>query len=130
MTQRERIALEVKADAGDPKAAARLKLQADFEAVKAEAASKPPKKAKGRSGEQGAVEQPKFTDEQLASERAAKRAGVGQPSYTSLVAHMERFGPEGVLESALHLSEDHYDKLVIKVKKMKYDRKAHKWLTA
>jgi len=70
-----------------------------------------------------------FTEDQLASERANRRAGVRQPNYTSLIAHMERWGPEGVVESAVHLPEDQFEKLALKAKKMKYDKRTKKWAT-
>jgi hypothetical protein len=40
---------------------------------------------------------------------------------------MKRFGPEGIVESAAHLDEDQLGKLILKAKKMKYDRQTKKW---
>lgn len=68
-----------------------------------------------------------FTDEQRAADRVQAKDGVSKPSFTSLLAHMERFGPEGVVESAMHLTDEQYAKLKAKAKAMKYDRKARKW---
>lgn len=69
----------------------------------------------------------RFTEEQLAAEKATERAGVNQPGYKSLVAHMDRFGPDGILESAIHLPTEQYEKLEARAKRMKFDKKTKKW---
>lgn len=71
--------------------------------------------------------EPRFTEEQLCAEKAIQRTGAKQPSMTALIKAMRRHGPEGILESALHLNEDQYDKLVVECKRMKFNRRARKW---
>lgn len=74
------------------------------------------------------VEKDQKTLEGEAADAAFARSGARQPTYTDLAAHMLRFGPEGVLESALHLSEDQKEKLEEKAKGMKYNKKTKKWV--
>jgi hypothetical protein len=72
-------------------------------------------------------DEPRFSEEQLAAENALRKTGVKQPTFTELRKAMLKGGPDGVLESAVHLEDDQYDKLVAQSKKMRYDRKARKW---
>lgn len=72
-------------------------------------------------------DEPKFSEEQLAAENAIRRAGVRQPTFTELKRAMLKNGPDGVLESAVHLNDEQYERLVMQSKKMRYDRKARKW---
>ena len=62
-------------------------------------------------------EQPRFSEEQLVSEKHMIAAGIAQPSFTQLKSSLEKYGPEGILESAIHLPEDQYDKLEALVRK-------------
>lgn len=68
-----------------------------------------------------------FTEAQLASERANARMGINQPPFLKLSAHMDKYGPDGVVESAAHLGEEQYEKLVAKAKRMKFNRKDRRW---
>lgn len=62
----------------------------------------------------------RFTEEELAGEVVATRTiGGAQPTFTDLKYHLERYGPEGVLESAVHLSEDQYEQLAKLVRKQR-----------
>lgn len=72
-------------------------------------------------------ETPKFSEEQLAADSVMVRCGVEQPTYTALRNHMLRHGPDGILESAVHLEETQYDKLVAQAKKMRYNKASRKW---
>lgn len=72
---------------------------------------------------------PELSEEELAAEAVCRRAGVNQPGFKSLVAHMQRFGPEGILESAAHLSDEAYNRLAEKCRRMKFDRKGRRWIT-
>jgi hypothetical protein len=74
-----------------------------------------------------AAPQPAHSDEQVACHKAQERAGIGSPGYEKLVAHMQRFGPDGVVESAVGLPEEQIDKLTHMAKRMKYDRARKKW---
>lgn len=71
----------------------------------------------------------RFTEEQLAADRAIQRTGAQQPSMTALMTHMRKYGPDGILDSAVHLSEEQYDRLVAQSKRMKFNRRARKWET-
>jgi hypothetical protein len=71
-----------------------------------------------------------MTDEELASERANLRMGVNQPGYRSLAAHMHRFGPDGIVESAGHLDPEQQEKLAVVAKRMHYSKKERKWVTS
>lgn len=62
--------------------------------------------------------EPRFEEIELARENALRRAGVPQPTFTQLKQTAERFGTDGVLESAVHLSPDQYEKLAAIVKKL------------
>lgn len=73
---------------------------------------------------------PELTEEELAAEAAARRAGVNQPGFKSLIAHMQRFGPEGILESAAHLSDESYNRLAEKCRRMKFNKRERKWRSA
>ena len=73
---------------------------------------------------------PRFTEEQLCADRAIQRTGAKQPSMTALMQAMRKYGPDGILESAIHLDEEQYDKLAVAVKKMKFNRRARKWEAA
>jgi len=57
-----------------------------------------------------------FTEEQLVGERILRRAGVSQPTFSDLMKAMQKYGPDGILESALHLSAEEYDELEKEVK--------------
>lgn len=63
-----------------------------------------------------------------AAEAVAARAGVNQPKFSELLAHMERFGPDGILESARHLSEEQFEKLSKRAKRMVYSKEKRKWV--
>lgn len=65
--------------------------------------------------------------ESEAADAASDKAGINKPSYSDLIAHMKRFGPDGILESALHLSSDQKEKLAARVKEMKFDRGKRRW---
>jgi hypothetical protein len=73
---------------------------------------------------------PRFTEEQLAADRAIQRTGAKQPSMTALMQAMKKYGPDGILESAIHLDEEQYDRLAVACKQMKFNRRARKWETA
>lgn len=64
----------------------------------------------------------RFTEEQLAGDVVASRSvggTKGQPTFADLKAHLDKWGPDGVLESAVHLPADQYEKLEKLVKKLK-----------
>jgi hypothetical protein len=70
---------------------------------------------------------PRYSDEQMAAKRHQDRAGIGSPKYESLIAHMQRFGPEGIIEAAIDLPEEQQDKLERMAKRMSYDKARKKW---
>ena len=77
------------------------------------------------------TDKPKDTtesDEKSLSEAAQDRAGVNKPGYKELSAHMDRFGPEGVVESALHLPDEQKEKLEKRAKNMRYSKEKKKWV--
>lgn len=74
-------------------------------------------------------ELPRFSEEQLAADKVMVRSGVSQPTFTALRQHMLRHGPDGILESAVHLEESQYDKLVAQAKKMRLNKRTRKWET-
>lgn len=49
--------------------------------------------------------------EPLAHERALERQGIESPSFRDLMKHVKKHGGEGVLESAMHLSDDEFEQL-------------------
>lgn len=59
----------------------------------------------------------RFTEEQLAQDRADARGGVKNPSFTELKVALTKHGPEGILESARHLEPEQYDELAKLVRK-------------
>jgi hypothetical protein len=61
----------------------------------------------------------RFTEEQRIGDAIANRAVGGKPTFTSLKRHLERFGPDGILDSAVHLPEDQYERLEQMVKRYK-----------
>jgi hypothetical protein len=71
----------------------------------------------------------RFSEEQLACDRAMACSGIPQPTFTALRKHMLKHGPDGILESAVHLESSQYDRLVAQVKKMRYNKQARKWHT-
>lgn len=58
----------------------------------------------------------RFTEEQLAQDRATAAGGVKNPSLAELKKSLAKYGPEGVLESARHLDPDAYDELARQVR--------------
>lgn len=60
----------------------------------------------------------RFDEVALASENAMRRAGVPQPTFTDLKRTAEQFGTDGVLEAAVHLPPDQYEKLEAIVKRI------------
>lgn len=63
-------------------------------------------------------DEPRFAEEALAAENAMRRAGVPQPTFTELKRTAEKFGTDGVLEAAVHLPPEQYEKLEAIVKRL------------
>ena len=58
-----------------------------------------------------------FTEEQLAGNVIASRSSSGrEPGFEALCRALDKYGPEGILESAIHLPREQYEKLEKKVK--------------
>lgn len=51
-----------------------------------------------------------------AHERSLVRQGLDQPTFTQLAKYVAKHGPDGVLESACHLTEAQFEKLTAIVK--------------
>ena len=58
-----------------------------------------------------------FSEEQIVSAKYVDATlGGKQPTLKQLIAAAEEYGPEGILDSALHLSRAEYEKLAQSIK--------------
>jgi len=54
---------------------------------------------------------PRFSEEEIAQDAVMEATGIENPTFAELVKHANKYGPDGILESAHHFSEEDYAKL-------------------
>ncbi len=58
---------------------------------------------------------------------AFNRMGIHNPTLSELRKHLDRYGPGGILESATHLPDEQFSRLVEQVERVRAEARGRPW---